>query len=618
VAESGAVSGVLGTESDSSAEGSPPEISTPLDPTAAALAAEAAKNDPELAEEASDYFRKQSRLVEIQTEHLHEQRAVNLQLLKLRRFDERLRVGLRLFVILVATIIGIGGVILIHDAVTSRSVVIEPFETPAALVERGLTGTVVASSVLDQLTRLQAATRSLMQRRDLSNAWFQEIKLTVPEAGISIGEISQLLKARFSHDIHVSGDVVQAQEGGLEVTVRGDGLLPQTFSGASDQLAKLTTEAAEYVYAQSQPALWAQYLIDSGRYQEAIQFCKMSIGSSSGPDRPVLLTYWATAIAQSSGTGPQALALVEWAIRLQPDYWSAYNVWSGLQNLLGHEEDVWKMGENMRKIAGGRPGRAPEFEYSDVDWISWNLPAELAALTSNASASFGAGTFPFAVGPAIALTYAEMHDPTAAELALQMTRPDANDPSISASAHAVRGMLAAESGEAAQSVSEWEAFLLAYSDPAVSWADPGLHCWVAPAEEAAGHPDKADAVLKSGGTFVDCYRFRGDILDQRGDWAMAQKAYTEAVALAPDLPAGYYSWGLALAKHEDLVGAEAKLREANKCGPHWADPLKAWGDVLVKQGKIKEALARYDEALKYAPNWKQLKEAREAAAKQRS
>jgi hypothetical protein len=52
--------------------------------------------------------------------------------------------------------------------------------------------------------------------------------------------------------------------------------------------------------------------------------------------------------------------------------------------------------------------------------------------------------------------------------------------------------------------------------------------------------------------------------------------------------------------------------------PHCADPLKAWGDVLAKQGKLKDGLAKYDEGLKYAPNWKQLKEAREAAAKQKS
>jgi hypothetical protein len=52
--------------------------------------------------------------------------------------------------------------------------------------------------------------------------------------------------------------------------------------------------------------------------------------------------------------------------------------------------------------------------------------------------------------------------------------------------------------------------------------------------------------------------------------------------------------------------------------PVRTDPLKAWGDVLVKQGKPQKALAKYAEALKYAPNWRQLKEAREAAAKQKT
>jgi hypothetical protein len=41
--------------------------------------------------------------------------------------------------------------------------------------------------------------------------------------------------------------------------------------------------------------------------------------------------------------------------------------------------------------------------------------------------------------------------------------------------------------------------------------------------------------------------------------------------------------------HGDLAGAEAKLKDANQGGPHWADPLKAWGDVLLKQGKTKDA-----------------------------
>jgi hypothetical protein len=40
--------------------------------------------------------------------------------------------------------------------------------------------------------------------------------------------------------------------------------------------------------------------------------------------------------------------------------------------------------------------------------------------------------------------------------------------------------------------------------------------------------------------------------------------------------------------------------------------------VLTKQRREKEALAKYDEALKFAPNWKQIHEAREAVAKQKS
>ena len=84
------------------------------------------------------------------------------------------------------------------------------------------------------------------------------------------------------------------------------------------------------------------------------------------------------------------------------------------------------------------------------------------------------------------------------------------------------------------------------------------------------------------------------------------------MALAPDSPAAYYSWGVALARNGELTEAEARLKDANRRGPHWADPLKAWGDILVRQGRSKEALLKYDEALTYAPNWATLKAAREA------
>jgi tetratricopeptide (TPR) repeat protein len=272
----------------------------------------------------------------------------------------------------------------------------------------------------------------------------------------------------------------------------------------------------------------------------------------------------------------------------------------------------------MRKAAGGRPGRADDVFYENWDALTWNLGPWLDSMVIDAEANAGVGTNVSAAGPGIADVDARLHDPEAAELALKTTKADPNDPSIGAMTHFVRGRLASEAGDTARAATELEAFGAAYADPAVSTNNPGYNCWIAPAEEAAGHPDKADALLKTAGTFVDCYRFRADILDGRGDWTGAQKAYADAVALAPDLPAAYYSWGVALANHGDLSGAEAKFKDANRRGPHWADPLKAWGDVLVKQGKRQDALAKYNEALRYAPNWKQLKDAREAVAERKT
>jgi tetratricopeptide (TPR) repeat protein len=478
-----------------------------------------------------------------------------------------------------------------------------------------LTGKVVASGVLDELNRLQSATRTTAVKRDLSTAWASEVKLAVPETGVSIGEISRLLKARFGHDLHINGDVVQTEGGGLALTVRGDGISPKTFTGSGAGLATLTTEAAEYIYAQSEPAPWAYYLQNVQRNAEAIAFCRDRYATADKADRPYLLNVWANALTANGGSARQALDLYRSALKLKPDYWIAYNnVMNSLWNL-GDEEAAWRAGTDMAEAAGGRPGRAPDVLYENWDALTWNLLPWLDATIADIDASAGAGSTTESEGIAIGDIQARLHDPNAAELALQTTKEDAKDPTIAAITHFVRGRLAADAGEALKAASEMDAFGTAFSDPAVSSQYPGYNCWIAPAEEAAGHPEKADAVLKTGGTYVDCYRFRGDILDQRGDWPSAQKAYARAVALAPDLPAAYYSWGTALAQHGDLAGAELKLKDANQRGPHWADPLKAWGDILVRQGHAKEALLKYDEALKYAPNWAALKGAREPAAK---
>ena len=613
--------GFLGEEHETP-EAEPAEAPAGAEAFAAAIAAIASRQDPEVARETSAFLRDQSRLLQVQKTHLEDEHTLRLAHLRnqlreerIRRVGLRLRVAFQLFMALIATAIVAAVILMLRDALTSRSVVVESFDVPPSLVARGVTGKIVAGGLLDELRRFQSATRGDAAKRDLANAWTGEIKLAVPEAGVSLGEFSRMLKARFGHDLHIDGDLVETDAGGLALTVRGDGVAAKTFSGSSRELDQLTVDAAGYVYSQSEPVLWAYYLTNRGRNEEAITFSRSAFAAADISNRPFLLNTWANALA-ATGRSHESLVLYRAALKLKPDYWVAYNNVINALWALGDEEGAWGVGEEMRRAAGGRPGRAPETYYQNVDVLVWNLQAWRDALIADANANGGVGSnIGSDVGIAISDVNIRLHDLVAADIALQTVKPDPADESIAVMSHFLRGRLAAEAGDTAGAAAELEAFGTLSVNPSVTFNFPGFTCWIAPAEEAVGHAAKADAVLESAGKYVDCYRFRGDILGARGDWAGAQKAYAEAVALAPDLPAAYYSWGLALAGHGDLPAAEAKLKDANKRGPHWADPLKAWGDVLAKEGRGREALIKYDEALKYAPNWAALKETRDVAAK---
>ncbi len=592
------------------------------DAYAAALAADHAKYDPDVGRSAKRFLDRQVRLIDAQTAELVEQRPLRLHHLesqqregRLRRFGLRLRNALQVFIGLIVAIVALGVMVMLFDAFNSQAVVVEPFDAPPALAARGLTGKVIAGGVLDVLTRLQTATRGSSRARQLANAWTGDIKVEVPETGISVGDVDRMLKARFGHDIHIDGDLVQTETGGLALTIRGDGVVPKTFVGGPGDLDKLTNQAAEYIYGRSQPGLYETYLTNAGRDADAVAFAKTAYATASDLERPYILNGWANAWQNTGGTPADTGPLYEEAIRLKPDFWVGYSNVMNVDLLRQDEEGAWRLGVLMRSKAGGRPGRAPENIYQNLDELTWNLLPWREGQIEDSRKHGGIGSSLTASAPTIADIDQRLHDPTDAELQLQTAQSDAGDTSVAAMTHFVHGRIAAEAGDVARAAAEMEAFRAAFANPVISSNYAGYNCWIAPAEEAAGHPDQADAVLASAGRFVDCYRFRGDILDHRGDWPGARRAYAQAVAIAPDLPAAFYSWGQALARHGDLAGAQAKLALAAAKGPGWADPVKAEGDLLARQGQWREALRRYDAALKLAPAWRALHQARDAAAR---
>jgi tetratricopeptide (TPR) repeat protein len=620
-------------EEDEKPEVEAPKALARAEAFAAAVAAKLAGHDPEVARDTSAFLKKQTQLLETQNKHLEDEHALRLAHLRnqlaeesVRRLGLHLRVGFQLFVVLVATVIGIGGALVIHDAVNSRSVVVDVFEISPGLATQALNGHIVAAGLHDRLTQLQAATRTSVQKREISSAWTNDIAIDVPETGVSIGQIDRILRTRFGHDQHISGSLVKADPAGLALTVRGAGVLPKTFSDEKGDLEALLTRAAEYVYGEAQPGLFSHYLAnDVARYDDAIAFAKAHLATASVDDQALLLNYWANSIAGLAGPNAAAEAMVlhREAMRIKPDYWTGYGNLANDLYIVGDEEGGIQVALQMMKIAGGRPGKAPEIEYAGYDSAVYALQVERAAALSDLAATGGVSNVGYAEATlSIAQLDVQLHEVETARLRLKTAVWDPKSHTNMAGFLFTQALLAEEVGDLVMAAKLWDDYAAQYADRLVNSNLPSAMCWAAPTYEKTAQGAKADAALaaplKAVGisTYLDCYRFKGHVLDLRGDWADAQQWYAKAAKLTPSSPAGHYSWALALLRHGDLAGATEQLRLANQKGPNWADPLKAWGDVLVKQGNNKDALAKYDEALKYAPNWKQLKDAREALGKQ--
>jgi tetratricopeptide (TPR) repeat protein len=627
----GLLGGIVGDD-DEKPEAEAPEAVAGAEAFAAAIAAIASRQDPQVARDTSTFLRKQSQLLDIQVKHLEEDHEARLHFLRgqasevdIRRFGLRLRVGFQLLLVLVAATIGFGIALMIYDGFQSRSVVVDTFNVPPSLEQKGLTGRVVAAGLLDVLSKIQVATRSSVAHPSVVSAWYNDVTIEVPEAGISIGQLERIIKTRFGHDQHIEGEVVLADQGGYALTIRGTGILSKTFTTTSGNLDELLTLAGEYVYGQSQPGLWAWYLGDVGRSAEAISFSQSAVATANPVERPFILNAWGNAILTQADkdANQRALELYREAVRLDASYLiPMYNIMQVLTNL-GREEEVLPVGEQLLKAAGGRPGRADENLFQYWDTAVWNLQALRRGFVADMEAHGGLGSITESNGSeglTVAAVDVLLHDVDAARSQLLTTKYDEKSAPDRAGAALARGLLAAEVGDTAAAANEMTMMVAAFRDPVVAVSSTATICFALPVFDAAGQREKVDAVFAAIGNlaFVDCTRFKADMLDAHGDWAGAQRLYAAAARLAPSLPAGYYSWGLALAKHGEFDQAVAKFTAANRNGPRWADPLKAWGDVLTKQGKINDALAKYDEAVKYAPNWRQLRAAREALVKQKS
>ncbi len=584
---------------------------------AAGMAVELARTDPRVAQKAADFLDEQTRLLKLQAAHAAAEHPLRISHLKsqsregkIRRVGQRIRVGMQAFAILILAVIGIGVAVMLYDAFTSRAVVVDAFKAPSGLASRGLTGDVVAAGVLDTLQKLQDATRG-GTGLNTHGAWDGDVKIEVPETGVSIGEVNRLLHQRFGHDLHIDGDLIQQSDGRLTLTVRVEGVEAKAFTGAADQFDKLAQQAAEYVYGAADPKGYLTYLFQHGRYAEGVPIDRLLV-SRATTLRARSQALEGLGVDLSYINPADAEPVLRQAIHLDPENWPARLNLVFLLKAHGREEDAWRETQAFYVAAAHAPksrqARPWDFRTSlplTQDWLGFE-----AAIKDSPTVAGGGGTANIKAAGLLVRGYVELHDWNSAETNLALLADD--DPVEPALRANLKGRWALEQGRIDEALKILPS--LAVGDPLARNTFLELVCWVGLAYDLADRPAEAQGFYATLPNTVACRAFHADGLEHRGDHARADVAYAQAIALAPDLPFAYHRQGLTLLARGDLDAATAKFEAAHIRGPHWADPLKGEGDVLARQRQWKAALAMYDQALKYAPAWAELHQARNAAA----
>ena len=576
-----------------------------------------------LAPEAAAFLTAQRRLAEAQLEDLEEDRALQHKHLRLRFFGDRLRIGLQMLAIGFGLALAIGVAAMAWQAHQDHGLVIDAFSTPPDLARNGLTGDVAAARFLDKLQALQTASaNSDRPEQSFQDNWGADLKVEIPETGLTFGEFEKLLRDRLGKVRHVSGEVLKTPSG-IALTARLGDAPPQTFTGAEGDFDALAQKAAEAVYRASQPYRFAEYLDGAGRVDEAIAVVADLAANGPRSERGWAFSKWAMMDLTDRGDPRTATLHANQGLGFGAgsdlsDRISLVNtaVWSG------HDQANLELSRILDVEAQKRlPDTSRVFYVENrllaAAWLQFSEPdyrASAAGWTRVASEGF---TPHFAgIAPAMAATaYILDHDPGAARQALAL-RPPRDDPSLMWDA-ATGAFTALPAYCAAVEAGNWPAALAdARAVDAALDAGMGQHpifgamkrVWIRPLEALAlartGDVAAAQALIGDAPLDCDlCLRVRGQIAALAGDRAGADRWFAEAVRQAPSLPFAYAEWAAALLARGDADGAIARLALARRAAPRFADPSELWGEALMRKGDAEGAAARFAEADRDAPRW---------------
>jgi tetratricopeptide (TPR) repeat protein len=579
---------------------------------AAAQALQDAQRTLDGSAKAASFLSSNKELLDLEISHFHEERQIVRRAARLKTVSDVFRIFTQLAFAIIGVAIAAALTAMWWTALTSKAVVVDPFDSPASMSSSGLTGTVVAGKVLDELLRIRDNTKFSAAQQQIHDAWSNSIEVKLPEAGISLDQINNALHRTFGHDTHIDGALITTSRGTLQLSVRGDGIPPTTFEGGTDEIDDLARKAAEYTYGYAQPTLYSIYLIASGREGDGIAFIRTAFPRASDEDRPALASLWGEALF-IQGKVSEAGERFRFALNIDPHNWRAWNNLIGILPQTVGEEAAYRSGLDMKKAAQGLSSKSGPSLFDQTNFAQLTLdPAAVIAglmadrhLAQHEGAVYDASTW-------IAEQEAVRHDWGAVYVFLAES-PQA-DPTTAFDVEVMPGLHAMETGDHDKAISHLEAAdKLWRTSPLLLAFFADFECTLGHAYAEAGQIDKAMPLLGDR-RFVRCRAFLADALDRSGQWEAAKTSYRAAEAAAPHLSFAYYREALALVRHGLTAEALRRLEITRQLSPHWADPQKAIGDLFAGETKWDKALNAYNEALRWAPAWPALLQAKARAA----
>lgn len=115
------------------------------------------------------------------------------------------------------------------------------------------------------------------------------------------------------------------------------------------------------------------------------------------------------------------------------------------------------------------------------------------------------------------------------------------------------------------------------------------------------HEIKRGKYLEHGNKVYAKWILEGDVLREKGDRLQAIKAYSEAIAIAPDNPLAYVDRGDAHREQDDLPRSLADYDQALRLDPRFAVAYNNRGLVYFRMGDHARAIADCTEALRLDP-----------------